>query len=326
MITRMKLVVLLVVGISAWVSIPGTTSAQTYPTKPIKVIVPYAPGGSGDITARLLSDRLRPKLGQPLIVENKPGANGSIGTDFVAKAAPDGYTLALVVASHAFAKALMPDLPFDPVLNFAPVSMTTRTHVVLVTAPSFPPNTVSELIAYVRARPNQFAFASAGTGSNVHLFGEWFNMLAGIKATHVPYKGSAAAHPDLISGRTQWVFDTYASVRPHVEAKRLKLIAVCGEKRLPQLPNIPTVSESGLPEFKAYSWTGILAPANTPKPIIDRLNREILSVLQADELRERLVTIGADPVGSSPEEFRTAIEAEDVRFGKLIRSLNIRLE
>lgn len=298
---------------------------QTLSAQPVKIIVPYAPGGQGDITARLVADGLRGRIPQTVVVENRPGANGTIGTAQVAQSAPDGHTLLLVVASHVLTKALMPSIPFDPVESFAPITMTARTPVVLVVAPTLPVKTLAEFVAYARSRSGELAFASAGTGSNVHVFGQWFNQLAGLNMIHVPYKGSAAAHSDLIAGRAHMVFDTLPSVQGHIAQGNLRLLAVGGTKRLPQYPDIPTIAESGYPEFEASSWGAVLAPAGTPRPIVEKLNREIVAALKSPEIGERFTSFGADVVASTPEEMQAILKAEEKRFGALVRDLRIEI-
>lgn len=303
----------------------GLAQAQTPPGVPLRIVVPYAPGGLADITARLLAENLTSRLNQTVVVENKPGANGSIGAAQVAKSAPDGNTLALVVSSHAFGRALMPTLPYDPVKDFAPVTLATRTAMVLVATPSLPVRNVPELVAYAKQRPNELSFASAGTGSNVHVFGQWFADLAGLKMNHVPYKGSAAAHPDLIAGRTQIVFDTLGAVQPHLASGRLKMLAA-GAQRLPQYPDVPTVAEAGYPGFRAESWGAVLAPAGTPPARVKQLNKEIVAVLNTPAIKKRLEDAGAQVVGSTPEELGTLLVEEDKRFTTLIRDMGIKLD
>lgn len=307
---------------------PRTGAAQgaDYPSRPVRLIVPYGAGGGADVVARLMADNLAPRLGQAVVVENRPGANGAIGTAAVAKADPDGYTLALVVSSHVFGRALVPNLPFDPVKDFAPITLATRSPIVLVASASLPVKTLGDLLAYVRARPDELAFASAGNGSNVHVFGQWFNDLARLRMIHVPYKGSSAAHLDLISGRVAMAFDTLASVQPHVAAGKLKLLAVAGPRRLEQHPDVPTVAEAGVPGFEAESWTAVLAPAATPRPVVDRLQREIGAVLRMPAVRERLKGAGVQVVGSSPDELKDVLVTEEKRYGDLIRRLGITLD
>jgi tripartite-type tricarboxylate transporter receptor subunit TctC len=308
-----------------WTLTAGLAQAQVANSGTLRIVVPYAPGGTADITARLLAENLTTRLNQAVVVENKPGANGSIGAAQVAKSPPDGNTIALVVSSHAFGKALMPTLPYDPVKDFAPVTLATRTAMVLVATPSLPVRDVPELVAYARQHPNELSFASAGQGSNVHIFGQWFADLAGVKMNHVPYKGSAAAHPDLMAGRTQIVFDTLGAVQPHIAAGRLKLLAM-GAQRLPQYPNVPTVAESGYPGFRAESWGAILAPAGTPPARIRQLNKEIVAALNVPSIKKRLEDAGAQVVGSTPEELGALLVEEEKRFTTLIRDMGIKLD
>lgn len=303
----------------------GMAQAQVASGAPLRIVVPYAAGGLADITARLLAENLTTRLNQSVVVENKPGANGSIGAAQVAKATPDGNTIALVVSSHAFGKALMPALPYDPVKDFAPVTLATRTAMVLVATPSLPVKDVPELVAYARQHPNELSFASAGQGSNVHIFGQWFADMAGLKMNHVPYKGSAAAHPDLMAGRTQIVFDTLGAVQAHIAAGRLKLLAA-GAQRLPQYPNVPTVAEAGYPGFRAESWGAVLAPAGTPQARIRQLNKEIVATLNTPAIKKRLEDAGAQVVGSTPEELGALLVEEDKRFTALIRDMGIKLD
>lgn len=312
-------------GLVALTLTAGAAHAQVASGSTLRIVVPYAPGGLADITARLLADNLTTRLNQAVVVENKPGANGSIGAAQVAKAPPDGNTIALVVSSHAFGKALMPTLPYDPVKDFAPVTLATRTAMVLVATPSLPVKDVPELVAYARQHPNELSFASAGQGSNVHIFGQWFADMAGLKMNHVPYKGSAAAHPDLMAGRTHIVFDTLGAVQPHMAAGRLKLLAM-GAQRLPQYPNVPTVAESGYPGFRAESWGAVLAPAGTPPARIRQLNKEIVAALNTPAIKKRLEDAGAQVVGSSPEELGTLLGEEEKRFTTLIRDMGIKLD
>ena len=305
-------------GLVALTLTAGVAHAQVASGSTLRIVVPYAPGGLADITARLLADNLTTRLNQAVVVENKPGANGSIGAAQVAKAPPDGNTIALVVSSHAFGKALMPALPYDPVKDFAPVTLATRTAMVLVATPSLPVKDVPELVAYARQHPNELSFASAGQGSNVHIFGQWFADMAGLKMNHVPYKGSAAA-------RTHIVFDTLGAVQPHIAAGRLKLLAM-GAQRLPQYPNVPTVAESGYPGFRAESWGAVLAPAGTPPARIRQLNKEIVAALNTPAIKKRLEDAGAQVVGSSPEELGALLGEEEKRFTTLIRDMGIKLD
>ncbi len=301
----------------------GAALAQDYPNRAIQIIVPYAPGGQGDITARLIAEHLSPALGQPVVVENRPGANGTIGGDFVAKSEPDGYTLEVVVQSHVLAGALMSGLTFDPVDDFEPVSLMARTQLGVVVPASLPVETLEDFVAYIEERPGELGFASAGHGSNAHIFTEWFLDMAELDMIHVPYAGSAAAHPDLISGVATMAFDTLASVQGLVGDGRLKLLAVAGAERHPEFPDVPTIAESGFPEYDASSWSALLAPAGTPQEIVDRLNSEVVAILARDEVAERLATRGASGVASSPQEAREIMEDEVVRYTDLIERLEL---
>jgi len=297
--------------------------AQDYPTRTIQLIVPYAPGGQGDITARLIAEHLSPALGQPVVVENRPGANGSIGSDFVANSEPDGYTLEVVVQSHVLGKALMPNLTYDPVADFEPISLMARTQLGVVVPASLPVNTLEEFVAYIKERPGELAFASAGHGSNAHVFTEWFLDTAALDMIHVPYAGSAAAHPDLISGVATMAFDTLASVKGLVADGRLKLLAVAGAERHPEFPDVPTIAASGYEGYDASSWSALLAPAGTPKAIVDRLNTEVTAILGRDDVKERLASLGATVVASSPEEAKAIMETEVERYTDLITRLGL---
>lgn len=301
----------------------GPSYAQDYPTRPIQMIVPYAPGGQGDITARLIAEHLGPALGQPVVVENRPGANGTIGGAFVAASAPDGYTLEVVVQSHVLAKGLMPALTYDPVADFEPISMMGRANVGLVVPTTLPVETLQDLIAYVKERPGELGYASAGHGSNAHLFTEWFLEMAGLNMIHVPYAGSSAAHPDLISGVATMAFDSLAAIQGLVKDKRLKLIAVAGPERYAEFPDTPTISEAGLAGYEASSWSAMLAPAGTPRAIVDRLNKEVVAILGREDVVQRLASLGVSVIASSPDEAKAAMETEMNRYTDLIKRLGL---
>lgn len=316
---------LVVCAFSTLALAPAIASDNALFNKPLRIVVPYAAGGLADTTARLLAEHLTPRLGQPVTVENRAGANGAIGAEYVARSKPDGHTLGLVVSSHVFGKALVPDLRFDPIKDFAPITLATRTAMVLVATPALPVQNVPALIAYVKARPNQLAFASAGNGSNVHIFGQSFIDRAGLQMAHVPYKGSAAAHMDLMAGRTHIVFDTLGAVQPHIASGKLKLLAA-GADRLPQYPELATVADAGFPGFRAESWGALVAPAGTPAPVITALNREIIAVLNLPAVRKRLEDAGAKVVGSSPAELGALLVSEEKKYGELIRAMGIKLD
>jgi tripartite-type tricarboxylate transporter receptor subunit TctC len=300
--------------------------AANYPNQPIRIIVPYAAGGLPDITARLLGSDLTTRLGQPFIIENRPGANGSIGTGLLARAKPDGYTLGVVASSHVFGRALMPHLPYDPIKDFAPITMAVTTPIVLTASGTVPVKTLADFIQYAKERPGQLTFASAGIGSNTHVFGQWFSDMAKIQMVHIPYKGAAPAHVDLISGRVALSFDTLAAAHPYFDSGKVKLLAVGGDARLPEYPDVPTVKESGYPEFQAQSWSAVLAPAGTPPAVIDKLNHAIVAALQTPEIRQKLALAGAQVVADSPAQARETLVRDEQRYGALIKSMNITLE
>ncbi|MBU4611453.1 tripartite tricarboxylate transporter substrate binding protein [Achromobacter sp. GG226] len=305
---------------------PLAARAADYPQQPIRIIVPYAPGGQADITARLIADPLGARLGQPVTVENRPGANGSIGTAAVARAQPDGHTLALVVSSHVFGKALMPGLPYDPVKDFAPVTLTARTPLVLLAAPGLPAKDVAEFLAYAKAHPGELSFASAGSGSNTHVFGQWLNDLAGLDMAHIPYKGSTPAHVDLVADRVDVTIDSLPATQAYIASGKLRLLAAAGEQRLPQYPEVPTLAEAGVSGFSAASWGALLAPAGTPPAIVAQLNREVVDILRSEKVRERLEGAGMIVVGSTPDALAATLAEEETKFGTLIREMGIRLD
>lgn len=314
---------LLAAGAAALLPLPAL--AQAFPTRSIRIIVPYAPGGQGDITARLLGEHLGARLGQSMVIENRAGANGTIGTAVVARAQPDGYTLAVVVASHALQRALLSNLPYDPTADFTPISMVARTQMVLVSTPAIPPATVQAFIAYARARPGELAYKSAGAGSNSHLFGAWFCDAAGIDMIHAPFRGSGDSATPLMNGTVHLGFDTLPAVLGHIQERRLRLLAAGGPERSPQFPDVPTVAEAGIPGFAANSWSMVLGPRGMPEAVAERLGRECAEVLRIPGVVERLTQLGAVPVASTPAEARRILESEERLYTELIQRLGIRL-
>ncbi len=301
--------------------------AQSYPVKPIRLIVPFAAGGGNDNVARLVGKRLGETLGQPVIVDNRPGAGGVVGAELAAKSAPDGYTLFLGgVGSHAINPGLIKNLPYDPVKDFAPVELLAQAPLVLVVHSSVPARDIAELIAYARQNPGKLNFASNGNGSSSQLAAVMFESMAGIDMVHVPYKGLSPALTDLLSGQVQLMFSSVVAILPHIKAGKLRGLAVTGTKRLALLPGLPTIAESGFPGYEASSWYGILAPAGTPRDIVARLNAELSKALEQPEVRSSLLAEGAEPVGGTPEQFAAHIRAEKERLGKVIRDAKIRLE
>ena len=314
-----------VAAIAAFLSF--SAAAQSYPSKPIRLIVPFAAGGGNDNVARLVGKRLADGLGQPVVVDNRPGAGGVVGAELAAKSAPDGYTLFLGgVGSHAINPNLHEKLPYDPIKDFAPVALLAQAPLVLVVHPSVPAKSVAELTAYARAHPGKLNFASNGNGSSSQLAAVMFDSMAGVEMVHVPYKGLSPALADLLSGQVQLMFSSVVAILPHIKAGKLRGLAVTGTKRLASLPGLPTIAESGLPGYEASSWYGILAPAGTPRDIVMKLNAELAKALEQPEVRNSLLAEGAEPVGGSPEAFAAHIRAEKERLGKLIRDAKIRLE
>jgi len=315
----------LVAAVAAFVA--GAALGQTYPSKPIRLIVPFAAGGGNDNIARLVGKHLSESLGQPLVIDNRPGAGGVLGAELAAKSAPDGYTLFLGgVGSHAVNPNLIEKLPYDPIRDFAPVILLAKAPLVLVVHPSVPARTFAEFVAYARKNPGKLNFASNGNGSSAQLAAVMFGSMARVDMVHVPYKGLAPALTDLLSGQVQLMFSSVVAILPHIKAGKLRALAVTGEKRMPSLPEVPTVAESGFPGFEASSWYGILAPAGTPREIVTRLNTEFTRALEQPEVRKTLLADGAEPVGGTPESFAAYIRSEKERMGKLIRDANIHLE
>lgn len=308
---------------AASLALAAGAAAQDFPTKPVRIMVPYPPGGASDVTARVLADRLQKKWGgKAVFVENKPGANGVVGTEVVARAEPDGHTMALVASSHVTNHALMKSVPYA-MSDLAPITVTAQVQLGLVVNPLLPVNSVKELIAYLKANPGKVAVATSGRGSNPQLWALQFQRLTGTQMIDIAYKGSAAAHPDLLAGQTQVMFDAVAAVMPHVKAGKLRLLAVGGAKRSPFLPDTPTMEEAGVPGYVMASWGAVIVPAKTPKPVIDFLNREIVAVLNEPETKERLAALLAEVIANSPAEAATFMNGEEARLTKLIRDVGI---
>ena len=299
----------------------GTVNAQTWPAKTIKIIVPYPPGGTSDILARAVAPGLQAALGQPIIVENKPGATGNVGADFVAKSPPDGYTLLLAdIGSLAISPSVFSNLPFDPVKDFAPVVMVAYSPHILAVHPSVPAKDVKELIAYAKANPNKLNFAVSGTGGANHLAGIDFAQRAGIKWTYIPYKGGSQALTDMVGGQAQVMFNGALATYPFVKDGKLKALAVSSAKRFPTMPDIPTVAEAaGMPGFETGSYQGIVAPANTPPEIVSKLHATITQVLGTAEMKERLDKAGAELRPQSSAQFGTFIRTEREKWAKVVK-------
>ena len=299
---------------------------DTYPVKPVRLISPYPPGSSADVTSRLFAPKLTETLGQQFIVDNRPGASGNIGAEAVARAAPDGYTLLTAPASQASSVSLFKHLTFDIARDFEPISMLTNSWHVLAVKPALPVKSVKELIALARARPGQLTYASTGTGGSNHLTMELFRLQAGIDLVHVPYKGSSSAIPDLIGGQVDMMFGSSISVLPHVRSGRLRGLGITSAQRSPAFPELPTISESGLPGFEAGGWSALLAPARTPRAIVARLNAAVSSIVRLPEVIDRLAAQGAVPLGGTPEHAAAFIRSEVVKWSKVIAAAGIRAE
>ncbi len=307
---------------------PMAARAQAWsPGRPVRIIVPYTAGGASDITARLVAERLRGPLGQAGVVENRAGASGIIGTEAVAKAQPDGTTVALVASSHVVNRALFPALPFDPIADFAPITLTAHVQLVLVVPASHPARSVRELMDWAKAQGSgRAAFASSGNGSNPHIFAADLLRRAGVEMEHVPYRGSTAAHADLLAGRTQMMFDAFAAVQPHVQAGALRLLALAGPTRSRLLPDLPTVAEQGFAGYGATSWGCLLAPAGTPPAAITALNAAARDILLSADVRDRLALLGAEPAPGTPEDLLAFMRQEQARYLALVQQLGIKAD
>jgi tripartite-type tricarboxylate transporter receptor subunit TctC len=317
----------LAAGATALPAVPRFARAQTYPSRSIKIVVPATPGGAIDLIARLVADKLTLSMGQSVVVENKAGASNNLGTDAVAKSPPDGYTVLIVASSHATNKFLFKQLPFDPVTDFEPVIFTHVVPLLLAVNPAIPARNVPELIAWIKANPDKASYASSGKGTSLHMAAELFRNMGGIGTMlHVPYRGSSAAHPDLLGGRTAMIFDTIAAILPHVQSGGVRALAVTTLKRSASLPEVPTISESGLPGYDANTWGGILAPAGTPKDIVARLNVEISKALAAEDVRGKLTAGGIEIQGGTPTQFLDYIKAEIVKWSKVAKDAAIEPE
>ena len=305
----------------------GPAQAQDYPTKPVRFVVPFAPGGTTDVLARLLGEKLSASLGQQFVIDNQAGAGGNIGTAQVAKAEPDGYTILMgTVGTHAINQSIYPRLPFDPIKDFAPVTLVATVPNVLVVNPEVPVHSVAELIALAKEKPGELNFASSGNGSSIHLSGELFKSMTGVDMVHVPYKGSGPAVVDLLGGQVEMMFDNLPSSAPHIKAGTLRPLGVTSKERSPTLPDVPTIAEAGVPGYEALSWFGVLVPAGTPDAVVTRLQQEIAKILADPAMRERFAELGAVPVGDTPAEFAAFIGTETAKWADVVQKAGITLE
>lgn len=302
--------------------LPAHAGAQDrYPSKIVRLVVPFAPGGSTDIVARVIAEPLREELGQSVIVENRPGAGGNIGGDAVAKAAPDGYTVLMAAAGQtAINPSLYKKMSYDPARDLAAVTMIARDHNMMAVNASLPVKTVKDFVAYAKANPDKITFGSPGNGSPAQLGGELLNQTAGLRMRHVPYKGSGPAVADLIAGHITLMIDNMPAIWPHVQSGRLRALAVTSEKRASGAPEVPTAEEAGLKGYVVTAWKGLMVPANTPRPVIDRLNQATVKVLARPEVRKRLIEQGAEPVGNTPEQFAEQIRTDTAWWAALVKS------
>ncbi len=304
---------------------PAWSQTQPYPNHPIRLIVPYPPGGAIDPLARAYGQRFQEAWGQPVVIDNKPSAGTIVGTDIVAKAAPDGYTVIIGTSAHAVNPSMYSKLPYDPINDFTPVSLLAKLPNMVVVNPQLPVRSIKELIDYVKAHPGKVSYSSNGNGSTTHLAGALLNTMAGTDLLHVPYKGSGPSVMSVIAGENAVTFDTIFLQLPQVKAGKLRALAVTGAKRSPLAPNLPTVAESGLPGFEVAAWVGFLAPAKTPHDIVQKWYQEITRVLQTSE-RERQISQGLDPIGSTPEFFAEFIKTEIDKWGRVVKQAGIKLE
>lgn len=314
-----------ILGAALFASTAGTVFAQAnYPTRAVRIIVPSSPGGGTDILSRLLTPGLSERLGQTVVVDNRPGAGSIIGNDIVAKAAPDGYTLLMGISTLAILPSMHKKLPYDAMRDLAPISQAIAAPNILVVHPSLPVKTVKELIALAKKRPGELNYASAGLGTNPHLSMELFLSMAHIKMVHIAYKGLGPALVDLLAGQVVVATSTMLAGLPHVKSGRLRALGTTGAKRSSVLPNLPTVAEAGVPGYEAVQWYGLFAPAKTPKEIITKLHGAMVGVLQNPAIKDKLSTDGAEPVGNTPEEFARFLRSETEKWGKVVRTAGIK--
>ena len=324
----MKKLLTLLAGVLLALSLPAQAQAPAgaYPVKPVKVIVPYPPGGPTDIVARVVFQQVSDSTGQQFVVENHAGAGGNIGAEAVARAPADGYTLLVATTAHAINMSLFKSLNYDVLKDFAPVTLLTQGPLVLVATPAFPAASVRELIALAKAKPNTLNFASSGNGQSTHLSGELFNTMAGIKLAHVPYKGSAPALTDVIGGQVPLMFDTMLSAMPFVKSGKLRALAVTSAQRSPAAPELPTVAESGLPGYEVVAWNGLLAPAGTPKAVIDRLSEELAKAMSVAQVREKFSVQGFAASWDTPEQFGGFLRSEVAKWTKTVKASGATLD
>lgn len=324
MLSWTRLVAAALIALSA---VPASAQQAAWPAKPIRYIVPFAPGGTTDILARVVGEKLSAALGQQIVVDNKPGQGGSVGSAELARAAPDGYTIGGgTISSHGINASLYDKLPYDPVASFAPITLYATQPNVLLVHPSVPAKNVAEFIQLLKANPDKYSFGSAGTGTSQHISGEMFKTMAGVKMQHIPYRGSGAMLPELLGGTLPVAFDNVASAIPHIKAGKLRALAVTTATRSGAAPDVPTLAESGLAGYELSSWQAVFAPAGTPKPIIDRLYAEISKILQMPDVQKRLTDLGLDLSGMPPQQLEALVKADVPRLGKIVKESGAKAE
>lgn len=304
----------------------GQAFSQSFPTKPIRLVVPFPPGAGTDALARAIAVRLSESLGQPVIVENRPGAGATLGTNLVAKAAPDGYTMLLSSTSHAINPSIYPHLPYDTLKDFATVTEVATVPTLLLVHPSVPANNLAELIALAKAKPGELSMSSSGSGTVFHLAGEMLKTMAGINFVHVPYSGGGPAMNALVSGHVSMLFETTVTALPQLKSGRIKAIAAGSERRISALPDLPTVAESGFPGFGAENWYGIYVPAHTPREVVGKLSREIVNVLQMQAMKDSFTAQGVELVGNTPEQHQKFLEAEMTKWSRIAKVANVKVD
>jgi tripartite-type tricarboxylate transporter receptor subunit TctC len=304
-----------------------TASAQTYPTKPVRLVVPFAAGGALDVVGRVLGAKLGESWGRQVIVENRLGAAGNIGAEFVAKAAPDGYTLLMSsVTTQAINMSLLAKPPYDFVRDYAPIALTSSAPLALIVHPALPAKTVKEFVSLAKARPGELNYFSSGTGSGTHMAAALFDQMAGVRTTHVPYKGGAQGVADLVSGEVQFAFSTLGLAQPHVQSGRLRMIAISAPKRYSRLPAVPTIAESGVKGYEAAQWYGVVAPAGTPSAVVSKLATDINAVVAQPDVAERFYSQGIEPVSSTPDQFAAFIKASVAKYAKIVQATGVKPE
>lgn len=316
----------LVVGLATLSGWALAATEMTYPERPIRLVVPYSPGGSSDQTARIVAEQLSMRLGQPIVVENRPGANGNIGTEQVAAAKPDGYTLLLGFDGTLVAAPSVTKVPFDSLKSFQPISLLVNTTLAIGAHPSVPASNFSELLAYSKKNPQSLSYGTTGAGSTLHLGGELLKAQTGIQWTHIPYKGGAQALNDTLGGSTPLVYTALATLSQHIKSGRIKVIGLTGANRSAAMPDIPTLAETGAPGFDVSSWFGLLAPAGTPMPIIEKLNREVVSLMNNPSVRERFLSLSLEPAAGSPAQFTTLMKKDLARWKTVVERGNIKID